>query len=557
MSPVGLPRRRDAATTLGWLTTGAVVGAVVTLGVVFAGVSLLDRADATEFAPPAFAEETLTAGIDHRYGGGFDFFVGGGVAVLDCNDDGFPDIYLAGGEHSAALYENRSAAGAALRFEARPSATTDLTRVTGAYPLDVDSDGITDLAVLRYGENVMLRGLGGCTFEAAPWGIDGGNAWTTAFGATWEPSSELPTLAYGNYLSPDGQLTGECESHQLFRPVSGGYAATGLTPGYCALSMLFSDWSRSGRRDLRVSNDRQYYRQGQEQLWRIETGAEPRLWTAEEGWRPLQINGMGIASHDLTGDGVPEVFLTSIGDNKLQTLAAGATGPRYEDIALERGATAHRPFVGDTAMPSTGWHAEFADVNNDGFIDLYVTKGNVDAMEGAAMRDPSNLLLGNADGTFTEGAGAAGIMSLGRGRGAALADLNLDGMLDLIEVNRSEPVRVWRNVGSGDDARPESIGDWIALRLSQPGANTDAVGAWVEVRADDRVISREVTIGGGHAGGQLGWIHFGLGEAESAEVRVQWPDGEIGPWVRVDANQFLIIERGDAAPRPWTPAGMR
>ena len=67
-------------------------------------------------------------------------------------------------------------------------------------------------------------------------------------------------------------------------------------------------------------------------------------------------------------------------------------------------------------LPSTAWHAEFQDVNNDGFIDLFVTKGNVEAMPDFAAKDPSNLLLGQGDGTFSEGAEAAGIVSFARAR---------------------------------------------------------------------------------------------------------------------------------------------
>jgi hypothetical protein len=61
-----------------------------------------------------------------------------------------------------------------------------------------------------------------------------------------------------------------------------------------------------------------------------------------------------------------------------------------------------------------------------------------------------------------------------------------------------------------------------------------------------------VTIGGGHADGQLGWIHFGLGKADGA-VRVTWPDGETGPWIDVPADDFTVIQRGSAAGRRWTP----
>ena len=153
-------------------------------------------------------------------------------------------------------------------------------------------------------------------------------------------------------------------------------------------------------------------------------------------------------------------------------------------------------------LPSTAWHPEFEDVNNDGFPDLFVTKGNVEAQVDYATRDPNNLLLGQADGTFVDRAEAAGIVGFERGRGAALVDLNLDGMLDLVVVNRRENVKLWRNVGAGDAEQPAPMGHWTALRLRQPAPNTDAVGAWVEVRAGDGTVVREVTVGGGHGGGK-------------------------------------------------------
>ena len=124
-------------------------------------------------------------------------------------------------------------------------------------------------------------------------------------------------------------------------PTAGTRRRSRWRPGYCTLSILFSDWQRTGRRDLRMTNDRHYYRDGTEQLWRMAPGEVPRPYTEAEGWRPLQIWGMGIASQDLTGDGRPEVFLTSQGDNKLQTLADGATGT---DVRGHRaGARRHGP----------------------------------------------------------------------------------------------------------------------------------------------------------------------------------------------------------------------
>ncbi len=512
---------------------------------------------------PQFVEET-SAGLSSVYDGDWEFYVGGGVAAFDCSGDGRPALFFAGGSNPSLLYRNVSTTGGPLRFVRQANSGVELTGVVGAYPIDIDGDGVLDLVVLRVGGNVLFRGRGDCTFERANemWGFDGGTAWTTAFSATWEAGANWPTLAIGNYVDRNkpGSPFGTCHDNLLFRPARSGRgfaAPTRLTPGYCTLSMLFTDWNRSGQADLMVANDRQYYRGGEEQLWRIRPGQPPVLYGRSDGWQKLQIWGMAIASYDLTGDGYPSYFLSSMGDNKLRTRAGSKTQPTYTDIALARGVTAQRPYTGGDTRPSTAWHAEFGDVDNDGLIDLFIAKGNVEAMTDAAQRDPSNLLLGQPDGRFVEGAPAAGIVTFARARGAALVDLNLDGMLDLVVVNRRENVKLWRNVGQGSAARPRTPGNWVELRLRQSGGNRDAVGAWVEVDLGARTLRREVTVGGGHAGSQLGWVHFGLGAARLARVRVQWPHGDWGPWLSLAANQFAYVERGplQSSDRivPWQP----
>ena len=204
-------------------------------------------------------------------------------------------------------------------------------------------------------------------------------------------------------------------------------------------------------------------------------------------------------------------------------------------------------------MPSTGWHPEFRDVNNDGFTDLFISKGNVDSMPEYAAEDPNNLLLGQPDGTFVDAAAEAGIVHYDRSRGAGLVDLNLDGLLDLIEVNRVENVNLWRNVGTGDATGAAPMGNWISVRLEQSGVNLDGIGAWVEVKTGDLVVSREITVGGGHVSGQIGWIHFGIGPSEVTEIRVQWPNGDISPWIEMDANRFATISRDSSEPIEWAP----
>ena len=528
---------------------GAVSGLLVVVATAVTVPVVMNRD--SSLAVVQFVDETSDSGVDHIYDGDFAHFVGGGVAVFDCDDDRRPDLYFAGGSNPAAVYRNESPIGGSLQFASVPSTAANLAAVTGAYPIDIDSDGALDLVVLRRGDSRVLRGLGDCAFEdvTQSLGIDTGSDWAVGFAATWEGDATLPTLALGNYLKPEST---DCASNDLLRPAGTRYGTPIELVAHCTLSLLFSDWNRDGGVDLRVSNDRNYDRTAREQLWRVRPNEPPIEYDESDGWRRIVIWGMGIASHDLTGDGRPEVFLTSQGDNKLQTLEADNVGPSYRDIALERGVTAHRPYTGDSVLPSTAWHPEFDDVNNDGRIDLFVTKGNVEAQVDYAADDPNNLLLGREDGTFVERGSEAGIANGARSRGAAIVDLNLDGMLDMVVVNRRVPVEIRRNVGTGSAQAPRATGNWVAVTPLQSAPNTLAVGSWVEVRANGRSQSREVTVGGGHASGHAGPVHFGLGTATSVEIRVIFPDGTTGPWMSVEVNAFYDVRRGSTRPLRWS-----
>lgn len=498
---------------------------------------------------PTFVDETAASGIDQAYDGDWFYIVGGGVASFDCNDDGFPDLLLPGGKDVAKFYRNASTAGGALSF-VEESSGLELANVSGAYPADIDADGITDLILLRVGENIAMRGLGHCLFESAndTWNFDGGDAWTAALAMTWERGADWPTVAVGNYIDRHEEISpwGSCTENWLHRPGAAGAfdAPLPLTPSYCPLSMLFTDWDRSGVPSLRISNDREYYEGGEEQLWRLVPGEPPVAFTSEEGWKRLRIWGMGIASYDLDSNGYPEYFLTSMADNKLQVLqgpeGTEAPTPSYADVAHDKGIAAARPYTGGDLRPSTAWHAQFDDVNNDGLADLFVAKGNVAEMPDFAERDPNNLLLQSPDGNFIEAGDRAGISNNGNSRGAALVDLNLDGQLDLVVVNRWISAQVWRNASA-------DAGNWIEFQLRQEAPNRNGIGAWLEVTRGDTVMRRELTIGGGHAGGQLGWTHFGLGAAETTTVTIVWPDGERSEWPDLAANQFYMLERGQAA----------
>lgn len=469
----------------------------------------------------------------HAYTGGWEHFVGGGLAVFDCDGDERVDVFAAGGASAPALWRNTSVTGT-ISFAPLPAPA--LTDTIGAYPLDFTNDGVLDLVVLRVGPDVLLQGDGACGFAPTTLPeLTFEDQWSTAFSAIWEGDNALPTMAFGHYVDrfdPDGPFEA-CDTNALMRPDGDRYTRLSLAPGFCPLSMLMSDWSRSGGADLRVSNDRHYYvKGGAEQLWDIT--ATPRLYGEADGWLTHQIWGMGIAERDLDRDGLAEVFLSSMGDQRLQEWTG--EGAEFKDVHFARGAAAHRPYTGGDGRPSTGWHISFGDVQNDGIDDVFIAKGNVQQMPGMAMEDPNNLLVQDEDGMFVETGLEAGLASLHRARGAAMVDFDGDGLLDIAVVNRVAPLEVYHNTST-------PAGTWISVDVRQPAPNAYAVGGRIEVMDDMGLQVRELTVGGGHAGGISAPQHFGLGTAEGAVMRIIWPDGTTTQWMGVDADQRVRLIR--------------
>jgi hypothetical protein len=479
----------------------------------------------TAQATPRF--ENLSATIPpHIYAGGWEHFVGGGVAVFDCNGDTLPELAVAGGTNPISFLVNQGE----MTFETGDFPT--ITGATGLYPLDINGDGFLDLYVLRAGADQVLSGGADCVFTDTTdaWSIPQSDQWSTSFTAWWE--GDLPVMAVGHYVNrsdPAGPFEA-CDNNMLLWPEETRYRAELLTPGFCALSMLAARDAR-GRQVLRISNDRHYYvRGGYEQLWDI---LERRFLTQDDGWPRVSLWGMGIASRDLTGDGRDEVMLTSMGDQLLQIAHADGS---YSAAPFAMGTYAQRPHDGSDGRPSTGWHAQFGDVDNDGRDDLFIAKGNVDQMPTNAIHDPNDLLMQLQEGGFAQHATSAGIATIERSRGAALADLDGDGRLDLVVVNRRAPMELYRNV-------TETNGHWLAIDLRQSSGNRRAIGARVTVTTSDGASqTQQNTIGGGHGGGQALPLHFGLGDFEHAHVLIEWPDGTTTN-AETEADRLVAVER--------------
>ena len=177
------------------------------------------------WANPTF-ENRSSALPEHIYDGDWTHFVGGGVAVFDCNDDTLPDLFAAGGANLAKLIINAG------DFQFIDAVLPPLTSVTGAYPIDINADGHTDLFVMRVGVNTILQGHGNCIFTDATTdlGIPPDNAWTTAFTAWWDGDAR-PTLAIGNYVDrsdPNGPFEA-CDKNAILIPTDTGYTSQTLS----------------------------------------------------------------------------------------------------------------------------------------------------------------------------------------------------------------------------------------------------------------------------------------------------------------------------------------
>ena len=233
-------------------------------------------------------------------------------------------------------------------------------------------------------------------------------------------------------------------------------------------------------------------------------------------------------------DGVPTI-VRKVGE--AEPLAAFAFKVQYDDAGAQL--TFVRVYTGTLRAGDTVLNA---------------TKGNLEQMPDFAAYDPSNLLLGQWNGKFAEAGDEAGIACNAKGRGALIADFNLDGRLDILQINRGSNALLWRNMGAKNgDGPPLPMGNWSEIRLIEPNPNRNAVGARITIRTGTRSQTRFVDVGGGAASGHAGFIHVGLGTAERAEIRVQWPDGDQSPSYRVFANQFVVVDRTKPQAAYWYP----
>jgi hypothetical protein len=430
-----------------------------------------------------FVDVTETAGLR-----GSTFAMG--VATGDIDNDGWPDLYVTGWERNT-LYRND-----------RGRTFVDITDTAGvstggwgagAAFLDYDRDGLLDLFVARYLD---------WSFDKNPWC---GPREPDRRGYC-HPNS-FPDVHHVLYRN-----LGECRFEDVSRKSGiAGHPGKGL-------GVAVADVDQDGWMDILVANDsvaQQVFRNKTDGTFR-EIGLEAGVAYNADG-KPFA--GMGIDAADYNNDGSPEIFVNALsleGYSLFRSVGAGMFDPIAEESGLRR-----------ASNPFGGWGARFADFDNDGWKDLFVAQGHV--MDTIRYDNPKlsyrqpMLLLRNRTGKFADVTTAAGpALSVPRAsRGAAVADFDNDGRLDIAVNNNDEPSLLLRN---------ESVSSpWLAIELVGTRSPRDALGAVVKLTDNKgRKQWQVLTTAASYLSASQKRVHFGLGDAVSvAEVEIRWPSGAI------------------------------
>jgi hypothetical protein len=248
---------------------------------------------------------------------------------------------------------------------------------------------------------------------------------------------------------------------------------------------------------------------------------------------------MGAASGDYDNDGWLDIAVSNIGPNLLYQ---NADGVAFHSIGSRAGVTHSVDRVENMLNPSMTWGLDFADFNNDGWLDLYLVAG---AMDFEHVPQPNVLYMNDHRGRFLDVSAASGANDPGQGRSVAVGDYDGDGYLDMFVANYGQPPRLYRNLSR------RSGNHWIRLELEGTRSNRQAVGARVVLHAPGLPPqTREVQIGQGLGSSDATALHFGLGTTSLVErIEIRWPSGTVQRLRGGAADRVLKIR--EPGPSRW------
>lgn len=494
----------------------------------------------------------------------------GGVALFDYDGDGHLDIYLTNGAEMPALkktspkYWNRLLRndGNGDFYDVTEEAGVAGTGYdTGVAIGDYDNDGDKDLFLAGVHRNTLYRNNGDGTFadvtsesgltrssgKHGPWWAVGG-AWLDFDNdgdldlfvvnyLQWNPDTEPACLFRGerDYCHPKHyqglpnhlyRNNGEGTFTDVSGP-SGIRAHVGKGMGAAA-----ADFDRDGLLDIFVANDKLpnffFHNQGSGKFEEI--GFEVAVALSERG---KEISGMGADFRDIDNDGWPDITFVAL-DNETFPLFRNSGKGYFEEVTFSSG-------LAQSSQSMAGYSAAMYDFDNDGWKDIFVSRGHVQSanLRGLFDIEQHNTVFRNlGNGTLTALTGDAGFTARPpqRHRGSAHGDLNHDGRVDIAVSALGAEAEIWLNRSSGHH-------HWLELELEGTESNRDAIGAAVKVVTTGGVQYNHVTTAVGYASSSPGSVHFGLGTDETVErIEIRWPSGQVQLIRDATADRVLRVK---------------
>jgi enediyne biosynthesis protein E4 len=499
----------------------------------------------------------------------------GGVGIFDCDNDGKLDIIMVNGSSVDRYRQQGGDPLVTLWHQENNLKFVDVTEKAGltrkgwgmgVAVADFDNDGNLDLFVTGYGHNVLYRNKGNCTFEDVTdkAGVRGDGFSTGAAWADYDRDGNVD-LFVSRYVHVDMDNLPEFGSTKFckFKGVSvqcGPWGMQGDTDflyhnrgdgtfeevskkagvndpdGYYGLGVTWGDYDNDGWPDLFVADDttpNHLYRNNHDGTFTDE-GLLAGIAMNGEG---QALGSMGVSWGDYDHSGRLSMFVTEFADQP-NTLYRNVAKDQFEDVAFPSQ-------VGQPSMPLVGWGTSFFDMDNDGWLDLFVVNGHVypqmDNVSGSARYAEPMLLHRNLrNGRFEEVSKAAGLaeIPLQSRRGVAFGDIANNGNVDMVVLNVGAPPSLLMNQNASGNHRVE-------FKLVGTKSNRAAIGARVSIVAGGAKQFDEVRGGGSYLSQNDLRLHFGLaGAAKMESVEIRWPNGNVEQLKDLAADKIYTVIEG-------------